>query len=65
MSGIEILEELRADPETADIPVVVLTAKHVTVQERKLLDDLIQGLMYKTEVGPQSLLAELRRLGVL
>jgi signal transduction histidine kinase/DNA-binding response OmpR family regulator len=65
MSGIAILEELRADPETSDIPVVVLTAKHVTTQERELLDDLVQGLMYKTEVGPQSLLAELRRLGAL
>lgn len=62
MSGREILEELRADPETAHIPVVVLTAKSVGTQERNFLQDLTQGMLYKTEITPQALLAELRRL---
>ncbi len=62
MSGFEVLEKLRADVETADIPVIVLTAKDVTREERKLLSEHTQGLMRKTTLTPQSLLAELGRL---
>ena len=65
MSGFEMLERLRTDAETADTPVIVLTAKDVTAREQKLLDDHIQGLMRKTALTPQSLLAELRRLEAL
>jgi len=65
MSGFEVLEALRADAETADIPVIVLTARDVTEEERALLDDHIQGLMRKSTLTPKSLLAELRRLEAL
>ncbi len=65
MSGFEVLEALRADAETADIPVIVLTARDVTEGERKLLNDHIQGLMRKSTLTPKSLLAELRRLEAL
>jgi len=65
MSGFAVLEKLRGDAETADIPVIVLTAKNVTTEERALLDDHIQGLMNKTALTPPSLLAELRQLEAL
>ncbi|MCP4537339.1 MAG: GAF domain-containing protein [Chloroflexi bacterium] len=65
LSGFAVLEKLRADPETADIPVIVLTAKDVSTQEHTRIDDHIQGLMYKTKITPQSLLAALRRLKVM
>jgi DNA-binding response OmpR family regulator len=39
-SGIEVLESLRGDEETADIPVLLLTA---TVDERKLPAGMDQG----------------------
>jgi CheY-like chemotaxis protein len=62
MSGFEVVERLRADADTADIPVVVLTAKDVTAEEHHLLDRHIQGLMNKTALSPQSLVAQLRQL---
>jgi signal transduction histidine kinase/DNA-binding response OmpR family regulator len=62
MSGFEVLEKLRADAETADIPVIVLTGRDVTDEERKFLDDQIQGLVHKSAFTPRSLLKELRRL---
>ena len=65
MTGIEVLEKLRADAETADTPVIVLTAKSVSAEERQLLTDHIQGLMSKTALTPQSLMAELHRLEAL
>ena len=65
MSGFEVLEELRADAETADVPVIVLTAIDVTIGQRELLDKHVQGLVHKGAFTLQSLLAELRRLGGL
>ncbi len=65
MSGFEVLEKLRADAETVDIPVIVLTAKDVSAEERELLDGHIQGLMRKSGLTPQSILAQLRRLEAL
>ncbi len=64
-SGFEVLEALRADVRTSAIPVIVLTAKDVTPGERGLLNDHIQGLVRKSALTPQSLLAELRRLEAL
>jgi len=62
MSGFEVLEKLRADAETADIPVIVLTAIDVTVGQRELLSEYAQGLVRKGTLTLKSLLAELRRL---
>jgi signal transduction histidine kinase/DNA-binding response OmpR family regulator len=60
--GFDMLEQLRADTETADIPVIVLTAIDVTTEQRELLQDNIQGLLRKSTLTPHALLEELRRL---
>jgi CheY-like chemotaxis protein len=47
LDGPQTLQLLRTDPETADIPVIFLTAK-VQTSERRLLHDLgVQGLISK------------------
>jgi len=61
-NGFDVLEQLRADDETANIPVIVLTAIDVTAAQRELLSDNIQGLMRKSALTPKALLAELRRM---
>jgi two-component system, OmpR family, alkaline phosphatase synthesis response regulator PhoP len=35
MSGLEIIENLRAKPETRDIPVVMLTARGFAIEDEK------------------------------
>jgi signal transduction histidine kinase/DNA-binding response OmpR family regulator len=62
MDGFEVVEKLRADVDTENIPVIVLTAKDVSAEERSLLDNQIQGLMNKTALSPQSLVAQLRQI---
>ncbi len=64
MSGFEVLESLRSDEETMEIPVIILTSKGLTEEERQLLNEHVQGLMSKATLTPQSLLEELRRLGM-
>ncbi len=35
MSGLELIENLRSEPETADIPVIMLTARGFAIEEEK------------------------------
>jgi len=35
MSGLELIENLRSDPETADIPVIMLTARGFAIEDEK------------------------------
>jgi CheY-like chemotaxis protein len=62
MSGFELLDRLRADEETTETPIIVLTAKDVTSEESAFLDDHIQTLVRKSALTPQALLDEIRRL---
>ncbi len=61
-TGFEMLSKLREVSETANIPVIVLTAIDVTPEQRRFLDENTQGILLKSQITPQILLAELRRL---
>ncbi len=45
--GFTLLEELRKDPATADIPVVVISGKSLSVEDRKRLDDYSESIWLK------------------
>jgi CheY-like chemotaxis protein len=49
MDGFAVLQELRSNPETANIPVLVVTGDTLNASERDLLVDV--GLMYKTDIS--------------
>ena len=55
--GFEVVDILRSDPQTASLPVVVLTAKTLTTRDRELLDGRIDFVMSKSAVD-LGLLAE-------
>ena len=59
MDGFEVLERLRGNPQTASIPVVVVTAKSLTGAERRRLEDLLAGLMLKGDFLTDDLLKEI------
>ena len=61
VSGFDVVRALRADPQTADIPVIVLTAKLLTQEDRSLLAGRVQQVLEKSEFLPASLLAEVKR----
>ena len=61
LSGFDVVRAMRADPATADIPVIVLTAKLLTAEDRVLLGGQVQQVLEKSEFLPASLLAEVRR----
>jgi len=47
IDGFGFVEELKLDPRTKDIPVVVVSAKDITTEERKRLNGHIEALYQK------------------
>jgi signal transduction histidine kinase/CheY-like chemotaxis protein len=57
MDGFGVVEMLRADPATADVPIVVLTHKELTRAERDRLGDRINHLGQKGALNSAQLVA--------
>lgn len=47
MDGFTLLERLKSDPETAHIPVVVVSAKTLTAKDRRFLDEYSNSVWTK------------------
>jgi threonine synthase len=62
MDGFSVLDALRENPNTANIPVIVVTAKELTKQEKERLEGQIQSLMQKGDFMSDELLEEVRSL---
>ncbi len=62
MDGFTVIEALRANPETAIIPVIVATAKELTVDEKNRLSGQIQSLMQKGDFLNDEFLEEVKSL---
>lgn len=59
MDGFMVVEALRGDPATRAIPIIVLTAKSLTEEDRRRLNGQIESLLQKVGVDPEDLLAEI------
>jgi threonine synthase len=62
MDGFTVIESLRANPETATIPVIVATAKELTPDEKSRLGGQIQSLMQKGDFLNDEFLEEVKSL---
>ena len=62
VDGFAVLDSLRSQPETANIPVIVATAKELTVDEKSRLQGQIQSLMQKGDFLNDEFLEEVRSL---
>ena len=61
MDGFEFIRELRHHPQWQGLPVIVLTAKDLTLEEREWLDGQTQRI-YQKGAGTRQLLDEIRTL---
>lgn len=62
MDGYAVMDALRSKPETTNIPVIVATAKELTVNEKSRLQGQIQSLMLKGDFLNDEFLDEVRSL---
>jgi PAS domain S-box-containing protein len=61
VNGFDVVEALRESPETAHIPVVVVTAKRITEGDRTKLNGYVATIMEKAEFDRDRFTAEVRR----
>jgi threonine synthase len=59
--GFEVVERLRAEPTTADIPIVILTAKDIAPEERERLAAHVAHLAAKASFSPTEFVELVRR----
>ena len=62
MDGFAVMDALKADQKTADIPVIVATAKELTPEEKNRLGAQIQSLMQKGDFLNDEFLEEVKAL---
>jgi len=62
MDGYAVMDELKKSPDTADIPIIVVTAKELTPAEKDRMRGHIQRLMQKGDFMSDELLDEVRAL---
>jgi threonine synthase len=62
MDGFAVIDNLKRNPETANIPVIVASAKELTTTEKARLEGQIQSLMQKGDFLNDEFLGEVRSL---
>ncbi|MFH1155247.1 MAG: response regulator [Pseudomonadota bacterium] len=60
--GFSVLERIRSNPETMDLPVIVVTAKDLTDEDRVRLTGNVFSVLEKTQATSETLLAEIKRI---
>jgi CheY-like chemotaxis protein len=61
VSGFDVVAALQEQPDTARIPVLVVTARQVDAADRSRLNGYVAAIMEKGEFGPGQLRDEVRR----
>jgi CheY-like chemotaxis protein len=61
VNGFDVVSALVEDPATAGIPVIVVTAKHITLEDRAKLNGYVMAIMEKANFDRDRFIAEVRR----
>jgi CheY-like chemotaxis protein len=61
LSGFDVVEALRTNPDTARIPIVVVTAKDVSEDDRRKLNGYVTAIMEKASFDRDRFTSEVRR----
>jgi CheY-like chemotaxis protein len=61
MDGFEFAEAMRSEPRWREIPIVVLTARTLTNEDRQRLNGNVQRVLSKGGLDRSGLLREIRK----
>jgi CheY-like chemotaxis protein len=62
MDGFGFMQELRKRPDCAHVPVIVITAKDLTAEDRRRLSGDVARILGKDATSREQLVAEVRQL---
>jgi response regulator RpfG family c-di-GMP phosphodiesterase len=61
VDGFDVVKALHENPDTARIPILVVTAKQVTAEDRARLNGHVTAIVEKVVFDRDGILAEVRR----
>jgi PAS domain S-box-containing protein len=61
VNGFDVVEALRERPDTARIPILVVTGKHITVEDRSKLNGYVSAILEKASFDGDRFTVEVRR----
>jgi len=62
MNGFEVLERVRSDPRSRSLPVIVVTAKDLTAEDRIKLAGNVTSILAKSGITSTVLLEEIKKI---
>jgi CheY-like chemotaxis protein len=62
VDGFEVVSALRGNPDTAEIPILIYTAKNITSEDRERLQGNIQSIIQKGDFGKERFLEMINSL---
>jgi CheY-like chemotaxis protein len=61
VNGFDVVEALKEEPATANIPILVVTSKQVTAEDRAKLSGAVAAIVEKAELDQERFKAEVKR----
>jgi signal transduction histidine kinase/CheY-like chemotaxis protein/CHASE3 domain sensor protein len=61
VNGFDVVEALKRDVETSSIPILILTAKQITPEDRARLEGSVKKILEKSEFNHGRFIGEIRR----
>jgi CheY-like chemotaxis protein/two-component sensor histidine kinase len=61
VNGFDVVEALRERPDTAEIPIIVMTARRITAEDHQRLDGAVTTIMEKAQFDRARFTTEVRR----
>jgi CheY-like chemotaxis protein len=62
IGGFEVLAQLKADPTTSTIPVIIVTSKVLTTEEQQYLETETQAVLAKETLSSEIVLETLQKI---
>ena len=62
VDGFDVVKALRGHLDTAHIPIIIVTAKHISADDRTRLNGLVMAIVTKVDLGEEGFVAEVRRV---
>jgi CheY-like chemotaxis protein len=62
MSGFEVVQRLKEQPQTKEIPVFIVTVKDLTSDDKQRLNNMAAAVMRKGAFAREAFLQEVRKL---
>ncbi|NQU64729.1 MAG: response regulator, partial [SAR324 cluster bacterium] len=62
VDGFQVLKTIRDQPETQNLPVIIVTAKDLTEEDKELFKGSVSSIVAKSETTPLELFTEIKRI---